>query len=992
MKKLILFVFLTILCINLNKSYSQTIVNSYPFPASTPYNTMWGLTLKDDSLFVGSGSAQRIWKISKTGQFLDSFSVPYNYNQGLAWDGTGFWIASNFFSNGSRLYKVNRFGVKMDSIYLPAATSQGISGLVKEGNGLWYASYYPDFTTYPYTKAYKVDMTTKLVVDSIPLYGKQVQGVTMKGDTIIYVTDNFQGDNERIYGYRKAVGDTIFSFPTPDPDNDCDPHGMAWDGQNLYLIANRIGNNINAFRTLYKYVLTGAGNPTIQTSANSVNIGNIIVNQTGSQNLTISNIGTAKLIISSYASNNPRFSITPSVTPDTINPSSSKNYNVNFSPLAFGNDSATLSISSNDGGTPVKIVKLYGKGVQNGSFISLSSSSYDFAQRRVHCLSGYIFNITNQGSAPLSISSVNLSSSYYKFDTTGLTFPIVIDTQRTRSFRVWFRPNSFSLIGQQVKDSLRINSNAVNLPQAKLNLSGNVMDTLTTIGYQWWDGVVPDNPFTSIQDKGANSMKSINDVNNDGVNDFIVSTGNYLTLCYNGNSSVTSDVLWSFNTGINNNNTGSVNYDDAMQIRTDIDGDGVQDVVFGCGGGNEMVYTVSGRTGRQIWAYGDSLGFSDGDINAVDVLKDYNNDGVNDVLVAASGTGSSPPGRKSAICLNGLTGAIIFQYPLSTSFQYGVVSSPTGGAIANNNDGGSYAVNGFNNSGVGTWQTPVTGNIYSLKLLPDVDEDGSPEIFGLADSTINLFGSLFCIKSSNGGVLWRKGFGQKIYGQVVPLPFEPHLVLAGPKVFYKIDYRGGEIVWSQPGDNTYILSAAVLGRISTQAPTDLGASTLGNKVFVYKNSGQLFWEYSFGSGNTDFAAERVIGLKNINFNIGVNNSDEIIAQCRDGRIKCFSGGWYLEVGVENTGTEIPDKFELSQNYPNPFNPVTTIKFGIPRSEVVKLRVYDMLGREIKTLVNENLSAGNYEYKFDASTISSGIYFYKLDAGDFSAIKKMVLVK
>ncbi|HEX2788208.1 MAG TPA: choice-of-anchor D domain-containing protein [Ignavibacteria bacterium] len=992
MKKLFLLTFLAIFGLGLNKVYSQTLVASYPFPASTPYNAMWGLTLKDDTLFVGSGNAQKIWKISKTGQFLDSFSVPFTYNQGLAWDGTGFWIASNVFSNGARLYKVNRFGVRMDSIYLPSH-SQGIGGLYKEGNGLWYASYYPDFPTYPFTKAYKVDITTKQIVDSIPLRGKQVHSITMKGDTIIYVTDNFQADNERIYGYRKAVGDTVFSFPAPDPDNDCDPRGMAWDGQNLFLIAYRVGNNVGQYRSLYKYTLTGAGNPTIQTSSNTMNLGNVIVNQTGSQTLTINNIGTAKLIISNFAINNARFSILPSATPDTINPGTGKDYSVRFSPLAFGNDSATLNISSNDGGVPVKTVKLYGKGVQNGSFISLSTSSYDYAQRRVHCLTGYTFDITNQGSAPLSISSVNLSSSYYMFDTVGLTFPVVIDTQRTRSFRVWFRPNNFSLVGLQVKDSLRINSNAVNLPQAKLQLSGTVSDTNSAVGYQWWEGVVPNNPFTSIQDKSANSMKQINDVNGDGVNDFILSAGNYLTLCYNGNASVTADILWSFNSGIDDNNTGAVPYDDAMQIRTDIDGDGIQDVVIGCAGGNEMVYTLSGRTGRQIWAYGDSLGFSDGDINAVDVLKDYNNDGINDVVVSASGTGASPPGRHSVFCLNGLNGNVLFQYVLGTNFQYGVISSPTGGAVANNNSGGPYYINGFNNSGSATWQTPVTGNIYSLKLLPDVDGDGNPEIFGLADSTINLFGVLFCINSSNGGVLWRKNYGQKVYGQVIPFTGEPNLLLAGPKTFYKIDYRGGDVVWSNPVDNTYILGAAILGKIFTAAGTDVAAATLGNKVFVMNESGVTQWTYEFGSGNTDFAAERVIGLKNINFNLGqVNNSDEILAQCRDGRIKCFSGGNHVEVNIQNTGTGVPEKYELQQNYPNPFNPVTTIKFGIPKAEMVKLKIYDMLGREIQTLVNENLNAGNYEFKFDASAVSSGIYFYKLEAGSFSSVRRMVLVK
>jgi hypothetical protein len=90
---------------------------------------------------------------------------------------------------------------------------------------------------------------------------------------------------------------------------------------------------------------------------------------------------------------------------------------------------------------------------------------------------------------------------------------------------------------------------------------------------------------------------------------------------------------------------------------------------------------------------------------------------------------------------------------------------------------------------------------------------------------------------------------------------------------------------------------------------------------------------------------------------------------------------------------------LAQNYPNPFNPTTTIRFQIPdvggqRSEVIRvtLKVFDLLGREVATLVNENLRAGSYETTFDAAGLASGVYFYKLHVGSFSATRKMILSK
>ena len=91
-------------------------------------------------------------------------------------------------------------------------------------------------------------------------------------------------------------------------------------------------------------------------------------------------------------------------------------------------------------------------------------------------------------------------------------------------------------------------------------------------------------------------------------------------------------------------------------------------------------------------------------------------------------------------------------------------------------------------------------------------------------------------------------------------------------------------------------------------------------------------------------------------------------------------------------TEIPSNFYLAQNYPNPFNPTTTIKFSIPRSSFVSIKVYDILGRAIESIVNEEKSPGIYTVKFDGSTLTSGIYFYQLKAGNYTETKKFILIK
>jgi len=89
---------------------------------------------------------------------------------------------------------------------------------------------------------------------------------------------------------------------------------------------------------------------------------------------------------------------------------------------------------------------------------------------------------------------------------------------------------------------------------------------------------------------------------------------------------------------------------------------------------------------------------------------------------------------------------------------------------------------------------------------------------------------------------------------------------------------------------------------------------------------------------------------------------------------------------------VPIVYELWQNYPNPFNPSTTIKYSVPEVSKVTLKLFNLLGEEVATLVNEEKVAGNYSIEFDASSLTSGVYFYQLKASDYVSTKKMLLLK
>ncbi len=98
------------------------------------------------------------------------------------------------------------------------------------------------------------------------------------------------------------------------------------------------------------------------------------------------------------------------------------------------------------------------------------------------------------------------------------------------------------------------------------------------------------------------------------------------------------------------------------------------------------------------------------------------------------------------------------------------------------------------------------------------------------------------------------------------------------------------------------------------------------------------------------------------------------------------------MGNKNNNNSIPIGFSLSQNYPNPFNPSTKINYSVPRSNRVTIKVYDILGNEAATLVNEDKQAGNYSVNFRANKLSSGVYFYRMQAGSFVQTNKLLLLK
>jgi len=217
-------------------------------------------------------------------------------------------------------------------------------------------------------------------------------------------------------------------------------------------------------------------------------------------------------------------------------------------------------------------------------------------------------------------------------------------------------------------------------------------------------------------------------------------------------------------------------------------------------------------------------------------------------------------------------------------------------------------------------------------------------------------------------------------GNLVGLP-----VPIGAARIYNVDLAGNNSVYQ--GGLTAIVDIAI-------NPIDHSLYALQHAEFGppwLNNKGRVFRIHNGIVDTLLSALPRPAGM------VFAPNGDLFITTLQNDNVLKISN---LPVGVEDENNFVADDFFLQQNYPNPFNPSTSIRYtissviasGAKQSQFVTLKVYDVLGNEVATLVNEEKPAGSYKVKFDAAGLSSGIYFYKLQAGTFTETKKMTLIK
>jgi photosystem II stability/assembly factor-like uncharacterized protein len=308
------------------------------------------------------------------------------------------------------------------------------------------------------------------------------------------------------------------------------------------------------------------------------------------------------------------------------------------------------------------------------------------------------------------------------------------------------------------------------------------------------------------------------------------------------------------------------------------------------------------------------------------------------------------------------------QVPSTNEARFGIsfADSTVGWAVGSRN--GPINIDATTNGGT-SWTNQSNNNIYGW--LYKVDALSTTTAFSIGVAYYPQTTG-FIIRTTDGGSMWAQ-----LNTGTVPL-------LNGIEI---VDSANGFVV----GDDGFIM-ATTDGGTSWTAQTSGTTDTLQDVSFVYPNYG---WVCGFSgtirstvNGGTLWTGETSGTTQNLN-GICAFDTNAVWAVGDGGTILHRDN---IATGVHHLSGNVPQGFALLQNYPNPFNPSTVNSWQSPVGSWQTLKVYDALGREVATLVNEYKPAGKYKVEFNGSNLPSGVYLYKLTAGNFTAVKKLMLLK
>lgn len=352
-----------------------------------------------------------------------------------------------------------------------------------------------------------------------------------------------------------------------------------------------------------------------------------------------------------------------------------------------------------------------------------------------------------------------------------------------------------------------------------------------------------------------------------------------------------------------------------------------------------------------------------------------------------------------------------------------IIGDGSGGAFITwyDNRAGNYDIYSQRVGAAGAVQWTTNGvatcTMAADQLTPDVCSDGADGVIitwtDFRSSTdFNIYAQRV---GPSGAIVWVVD-GVVMNNNVAYAQLDPMIVSdgLGGAIISWTDYRTGTTadIYAQRVNSTGAVQWTATGVIICTASGDQIFSQLTSDG---NNGAYITWEDHRNAGNSDIYAQRISSTAALNwaatgYEICTVTNDQLrpslVSNGNLGAIvvwQDYRSGSSFDVyevgfnssgiiGIDPLGNNIPGEYSLSQNYPNPFNPKTIISYGLKTAGNVKISVYDILGENIGVLLNEVRSAGNYSISWDASGFPSGVYFYKIEAGEFTANKKMILIK
>ncbi|MDP8201121.1 MAG: choice-of-anchor D domain-containing protein [Candidatus Tenebribacter burtonii] len=929
MKKKCLFLLFILIIIPISAEW--TIVQTYSIPEGAS-----GLAFDGTYLYCGiyGANGDEVYQIDPSdGTYQLQFSnANIGDSFGMTWDGTNLWITDHVTSPSIPATAIEldiNSGTILSQFDLPA---HYMSGIAYDSGDFWVTAYYD-----PDGEIYKVD-NTGAIIQQFAAPDAQPWDLCLENDNL-WMAD-YWGD--ALYKIDPITGTLLETHPSEGTD----PAGIVFDGQYLWYCDNGSGG----FDYLYKVDLGGVGTPAIELGWDDYNFGNTTIGQPESVELPVTNIGTADLMITNLDFTLNDFS-SDETLPITITPSSTENLTIIFDPSVWGAYSCILTVESNDPVNPFELVTLSGYAVTDDPQIVISPTNLNYGSIRVDALTGRYLNISNQGSGNLEITQFEFDDTQYILDET-VELPLIITPASEVDVRIWFNPQSSGTINA----TCTIYSNDPTALTTDIALTGTGDNTQYAIGSILWQYTI-----NTGYDNSPKAITPIEDINGDEVGDVIICSEDNFVRCFNGNASVTGDVLWE--TEIY---SGNIYNQNALKIIEDIDSDEYDDVIVGTTGGDRAVRAISGKTGQLIWTFNTSIYGGDGGwVYQVDVSYDYNNDGIQDVLAA---TGSD---AQRVMCLDGTTGSELWNFYLagpkfscigiSDINNDGVPDAIGGGSNSYETEGKIWGISGANGSQL--WEFTTGGS--SVWALAEVDDFSGN---GINDVVVGDFGgNYYGIDTSNGSMEWSGSIGSGLIIRFEKLNDvngngHPDIAIARSTQdnAIVIDGHTGDNIWLQPvADQPWVVDK--IGDITGDGINDVVWGTLFGSNFGYfmdGATGNILSQTPVGS-----ACDAIGGIPDV----AGDGSWEMIMGGRNGAVICVSGGETVGNGIlegtitlnggtgsvnatsvqigTTTVTVDPTGYYTTELIPGLYD----VTFSLPTYESVTIENVEVISEQITTL-------------------------------------------